>query len=880
MNNGYMNDSEDIIKILKTDKNVGLTSNEASLRLEKYGVNELPHKKEDSVLKLFFLQFKDSIVLVMLVAAFFSFLIGESVDALIILFIVLIDAIMGTTQEWNANKNANSLKQMIKTMSIIIRDGKEIEIDSTKVVPGDIILLQSGSKVPADMRLISTHNLTVDESSLTGESVASIKHNAKIKQIASIGDQDNMAFAGSNIVTGRGIGIVIGTGINTELGKIASEVTKADEAKSPLTIRVDKFSKQIAIMSLILSIFLILLLYFKQYAYDEIFLSVIALAVSAMPEGLPLALTMALTIGSNRMAKRNIIVKKMSAVESLGSTTVIASDKTGTLTVNEQTAKRIVLPNNMEYEITGTGYNDDGIIKKADKNVLFISKLGVLNNEAYLEEENKEWISHGDSIDIAFLSLGKKAEVNTEDIKIMGSIPYESENKYSAVFYEEEKKKYVTTKGSVDTILSFCSNMLVDGKKTKLDKETILSQNEDLAKKGYRVIALSYSELSKFEEKDYYDESDFPKMTFVGLVAFIDPIRKEVAGAIKEVKKAGIKVVIITGDHPLTAFSIAKELQIAIDYNNVATSDDLDKYLSLGKEAFDEFIKDKTVFTRVTPLQKLEIVESYKRLGEFVAVTGDGVNDAPALKVANIGVAMGSGTDVAKETSTMIITDDNFNSIVAGVEEGRTAYNNIRKVTNLLISCGLAEIIFFVLSIIVGLPMPLLAIQLLWLNVVTDGLQDLALSFEKKEDGIMTELPRNPKSSLFDKRLIEEVLIGGIFIGIIVFAVWVYLLKGINMPVESARGYVMALMVFMQNIHVLNCRSEKNSIFKIKWNNSFVIGSIIIAIILQIILMEIPILSNFMQTTSIPINHLLILFICALPILGIMELYKKFSKET
>lgn len=876
--NWYLKESEEVIEHFKSNEN-GLTETSAKDRLKQYGFNELPKKKKDSIIKIFFSQFKDSIIIVMLVAALFSLLIGEVIDVVMIIIIVLIDATMGTIQEWKASKNADSLKEMIKTMVLVLRNNDEVEIDSINLVPGDIVLLQSGVKVPADLRLISSHNLTIDESSLTGESVASIKHSAVLKKESPIGDQNNMAFAGTNVVTGRGVGIVIGTALNTEIGKIATEVTKKDSAQSPLTIRVDKFSKQISIMVMLLAVFLIILLFAKNYPNDEIFLAVIALAVSAMPEGLHLALTMALTIGSNKMAKRNIIVKKMNAVESLGSTTVIATDKTGTLTVNEQTAKKIVLPNNQIYEVSGIGYNDEGEIKNITETIKQITKLGVLNNESYLEKHNNQWISHGDSIDTAFLSLGLKAKINTNNIEILNNIPYESENKYSAVFYRENEKNYVTTKGSIDTILSFCDKMFIDDKEVKLDKNRIIQQNEDMAKEGYRVIALAHSELTNFENKDYYDESDLPKMTFVGLVAFIDPIRKEAPDAIKKVREAGIKVVMITGDHPLTAFSIAKELDIASDISMIATSEEIDKYLKLGPKSFDEFISNKTVFTRVTPLQKLEIVESYKRMGEFVAVTGDGVNDAPALKVANIGIAMGSGTDVAKETSSMIILDDNFSSIVAGIEEGRVAYNNIRKITYLLISCGLAEVLFFVLSILLGLPMPLVAIQLLWLNVVTDGIQDIALSFEKKEEGIMKEKPRDPKSSLFDRKLIEEVVLAGLFIGLIVFAVWVFLLKGLNMEVTTARGYVMALMVFMQNIHVLNCRSEKNSIFKLKWNNPLIVICIIASIILQVIIMETPKFAVFMQTTSIPFNHLILLFLCAIPILVVMEIYKYLNRR-
>ena len=411
--------------------------------------------------------------------------------------------------------------------------------------------------------------------------------------------------------------------------------------------------------------------------------------------------------------------------------------------------------------------------------------------------------------------------------------------------------------------------MKVGEKTVKIDKELLKEQNESLASSGYRVIAIASSESKTLK-----------KMTFIGLVAFIDPIREDVKESINECKTAGIKVIMITGDHPLTAYSIAKDLNLVETFNEVTTGQEVDEYLEKGQKEFDKFLKTKKVFTRVTPLNKLEIVESLKRQGEFVAVTGDGVNDAPALKSANIGIAMGSGTDVAKETSSMIILDDSFKSIVLGIKEGRNAYSNIRKISYMLLSCGVAEVLFFLLAIILDMPMPLVAIQLLWLNIVTDGLQDFALSFEKAESNIMKEPPRNPKETLFNKVLAKEVLISGISIGLIVFIVWIYLINNLNMQISSARGYIMTLMVFIQNMHVLNCRSEKESIFKTPLKtNPLIIFSILSALILQIVFSEIPFLSNFLQTTSIPISHMLLLFAISTIIILIMEIYKLIEKK-
>ncbi|MEG2311492.1 MAG: HAD-IC family P-type ATPase, partial [Bacilli bacterium] len=411
----------------------------------------------------------------------------------------------------------------------------------------------------------------------------------------------------------------------------------------------------------------------------------------------------------------------------------------------------------------------------------------------------------------------------------------------------------------------FTTTMKINDKIVPIDKNVLTRQNEELAKQGYRVIALCNGK-----------NNELKQLTFIGLVAFIDPIRKETINSIEECKNAGIKVVMVTGDHPLTAYSIAKELNIASSMEQVTTALEVEKVLKLGHKTFDEFIKNKRVFTRVTPLQKFEIIESYKRQQEFIAVTGDGVNDAPAIKSANIGIAMGSGTDVAKETAKMIIVDDNFMSIVAGIKAGRNAYSNIRKVSFMLLSCGVSEVLFFLLSVAFGLPIPLIAIQLLWLNLVTDGLQDFALSFEKSEKGIMLEKPRRTSESLFDKILLRETIFSGVLIGLIVFAAWLFLLKVLAFEPSIARGYIMVLMVFIQNIHVLNCRSEKTSTFKIPFKNSpFIFASIIGAIALQIIVMEVPIFATFLQTSSIPITHIIILFVLALPILLAVEIYKK-----
>ena len=870
-------DSKKVLKELKSSLN-GLSEKEAKSRIKTYGLNELPKEKEKSVFQIFLSAINDPIIYVLVVAAILSFIVGEYLDGFAIIFIIMVDAVVSTVQEIKAEKNSEALKDLIKVKVKVVRENKHYEIDSSYLVPGDIIIVEPGTKVSSDARIINSNNLTVDESVLTGESIGV----AKSSDSSSLGDDSKkcMIYAGTSVLTGRAIAVVTATGIDTEVGKIAEKVTSTEESKSPLTIRMEKFSKQITLMIIGISILIGCVLIYKQYHFMDIFLAVVALAVSAMPEGLPLSLTLALTIGSNKMAKRNVIVKKLNSVESLGSCTVIASDKTGTLTVNEQTAKKIVMSNGEAFEIDGNGYNDVGkVIPVGDSNIAnakYIATLGVVNNESMLEKVKGKWDKFGDSIDIAFLALGRKLGIKSSEFKKVSDIPYESENKYSAVFYKIDNDVLCTAKGSVEVILDFCKYSYEDGERVKLDRERILKQNEELASNGYRVIAICDGDVPL---KEKYSEKDVKNLTFIGLVGFIDPVRKEAVGAIKKCKTAGIKVLMITGDHALTAYAIAKDLNIVSSKEEVVTGSDLDFY-SDSDEKFDRFVEGKKVFARVTPLQKLKIVESLQRQGEFVAVTGDGVNDAPAIKVANIGVAMGSGTDVAKETAKMIIIDDNFSSIVAGIEEGRNAYSNIRKISLMLLSCGLAEVLFFVLSIAFDLPMPLVAIQLLWLNLVTDGLQDMALSFERETDTIMKEKPRSTKESLFEKELVKQIFLSGTFIGVLIFIVWYILINNFHMEVAHARGYVLALMVFIQNMHVLNCRSESKSVFENGFKqNKFVLFTIVGTIILQMIVMEVPLLSRFLQTYDVPNLHLVILFVVSLPIILIMEMYKYVKKH-
>ncbi len=861
----FSRDVEDIKKELNVDTEKGLSQKDAENRLQKNGKNVLPTKKRDSILKLFFKEFTSPIQIILIVTVIISFLIGETVDAVVIIFIILVDAIMGTYQENKALKSAEALTKLIKVKAKVIRDGKEKLIDSEDLVVGDILVLASGDKVTADARIIETNNLQVDESLLTGESMSVSKINDTLKDDTILAERKNMLYAGTNIMTGRAKALIVATATETEIGKIATKVSETEEEKSPLTIRIDKLSKQISVLIIVISLISCIILFIKGYETKAIFLTVVALAVSAMPEGLPLALTMALTIASNRMSKKNVIVKKLNSVESLGSCTIIASDKTGTLTVNEQTARKIVLKNNDTFEITGTGYNKEGYVIPVDKANLekakFLADICAINNEATFKKEKNEYKYYGDSIDIAFLVLKEKMNISS-NLELKKLIPYESDKQYSAAFYEKDGKLHCTVKGSLEKVMSFSEK-----------KDLYIKQNENLSKEGYRVIAVCDGIVKDTNEESIKD------LDFLGMVAFIDPIREEAKISIKESHNAGIKVVMITGDHPLTAYAIAKELELVSNQEEVVTGKELEIAFSKGEKYFDNFIKNKKVFSRVTPTDKLNIVESYKRMGEFVAVTGDGVNDAPAIKSANIGIAMGSGTDVAKETASMIIVDDNFKTIVEGIKEGRIAYANIRKIVLFLLSCGMAEVLFCLISIITGYDIPLIAIQLLWINVVTDGLQDIALSFETSSNDVMKEKPRPTNESIFNKELLSEVIIFGLSIGLMIFSAWKFLIDR-NTDILLARSIVMMIMVFIQNIHVLNCRSEKESVFRTKLSTNPLVGTIILgSIMLQLIVTETPFLASKLSVTSLPLGTIMIIFLYSLIIIFIAEIYKKIYRK-
>jgi magnesium-transporting ATPase (P-type) len=844
-------------------------------RLAYYGPNTLPVKEPPTIWAILLHQVLNPLIFILLAAAVASVAIGEAADAVFILIVIVLNSGLGAYQEYQAEKSAASLQQLLKIKARVRRDGKEVDIPAEAAVPGDIVILESGNKVPADLRLVQANSLAADESFLTGESMASEKTTDPLPDDTGISDRRNMVFAGSTITTGRGVGMVIGTGRETQVGIIAQTVTESESGKPPLVLRMERFVKHISILVLLISAGLAVLLRFQGQDLAAIFFFVVALAVSAIPEGLPVALTVALSIATKRMSRRNVIVRRLTAVESLGSCTVIASDKTGTLTVNQQTARRIALPDDQIFTISGEGYNGEGEVSAEDgaelsdaarlrlKNLI---TLAILANEASLVKENESWQHHGDAMDVAFLAMGYKLGLNPERIKqeinVTKEIPYEPELKFSAAYYEKEGVSHVAAKGAVETILDFCTRMHRDGEPADLDREGIERQAEAMAENGQRVLAVAGGETASTGGGKGREDKALSELVFHGLVGFIDPLRPEAAAAVKTCKAAGIQVMMITGDHPATAGAIASDLGLSDPDEPVVAGRELSEVGTPDSPAFAELVSSTHVFARVSPAQKLEIVDVLIRRGEFVAVTGDGVNDAPALRRANIGVAMGSGTDVAKEVGSMIVADDNFASIVAGVEEGRFAYDNVRKVIYLLISTGAAEVLMFIAAILAGLPIPLLAVQLLWLNLVTNGIQDVALAFEGGEPGAMQRKPRRPEETIFDPQMVWQTVVSGLTIGVLALGFWYWMVRVEMMDEAAARNLVLLFMVLLQNVHVFNCRSETVSALKVPIQRNFIlVFGVVAAQGIHLASMHLPFMQIILGTEPVRFTQWLLLLL-------------------
>lgn len=852
----------------------GLKTSTAQERLKQHGLNKLPGPKRMTLVQIILRQFTNPLIYVLIVAGAVSLVLQEFEDAIFIGIILFINALIGAAQEWKAESSAEALQQMMKVRATVRRDGRNTDIDAEQLVPGDVVLLESGDMVPADLRLLEVNNLTAEEAVLTGESVAVEKDaGARVEANASAGDRLNMAFAGTMIATGRARGVVVATALQTEIGLIAEELTEVGISKAPLVARMEKFAHMVSLVVLSACLILGTLGYFSGIPLEEIFFFAVAIAVSAIPEGLPIAMTVALSIGTSRMAKRNVIVRKLTAVEGLGSCTMIATDKTGTLTVDQQTVQRIVLRDGTTFTLTGQGYNGEGaVLTQEDQTVqwgentdldAFIAN-SVYCNDASLNQTDDGWTHQGDAVDAAILALAYKASTSpdaiNDGVSREGAIPFESERKFAATYYRKDGQLYVAAKGAAEVILANSSGS---------DHQRLEKLADELASNGFRVLALGSAPVNDV------NEDELPNLDFLGLYALIDPPREGVMESIDRCHTAGVEVCMITGDHPATALAIAQELHIAQDKNALLTGVELDALGDSTHEEFSAHIKDKRVFARVSPKQKQQIVAAFQNQGHYVAVTGDGVNDAPALKTSNIGVAMGYGTDVAKGVASIILTDNNFTSIAAGIEEGRNTYANLRKIIYLLVSTGAAELIMITLSLLAGTPLPFLPAQILWLNLVTNGIQDKGLAFEPGEPDSMRVPPRSPSERIFDQAMIRQTLIAACTMAFVSFALWYHLLNNEGKEAYEARNIILLLMVLLQNFHVFNSRSETSSVFSIPlWSNWWLIGGVLLAQLIHIISMQLPFMQNLLQISPVSYGDWGKLLATAALIVVVLETYK------
>ncbi len=859
----------------------GLTQTEAEKRLKQYGLNRLPEAEAPPLWLIFFRQFQSPFVYILLVAALMSLLIKEWIDAGFIFGVLCLNAVIGTIQEWKAEKSAKALQQLLQIRATVERNGRIIETGAENVVPGDIVWLESGNRVPADVRLLMAHGLEINESLLTGESLAVTKDACWQEEAqVPIGDRLNMGHAGTIVIRGRGKGLVVATGMKTEVGRIAKSMMGTGQGKPPLMVRMEKFSQMLAwVVMIAIGVVGLLGVLIKGYGVMSMFMFGIALAVAVIPEGLPVALTIALAIGTNRMARRGVIVRRLAAVEGLGSCTLIASDKTGTLTCNELTVREIRLPDGAALKVSGHGFAPRGQVTLGEKNVSSINppegleellRTAVLCNEADLHMMDGEWIFRGDPTDIALLSLGEKMGREREkllnEFPQVNQIPFEPEYQFSASYHKKpEGECLVCVKGSPERVISMCGG-------TEEDKKRFLRTAEDMASRGFRVLGLAVG--SSPEIMDATHSPPEPShMKFLGYVGMIDPLREGVREAVAHCKDAGVEVAIITGDHPITAFAIARDLGLELTEDQVVTGAVLE---SKTPEEIREIARTARVFARVAPNQKLELVNAMQESGHFVAVTGDGVNDAPALRKANIGSAMGkSGTDVAREAAELVISDDNFATIVGGVEEGRIAYNNIRKVIFMLISTGAAEVVLVMLAVFAGLPLPLTPVQLLWLNLVTQGIQDVGMAFEPGEGDELKYPPRNPREPIFNHLMIERTVIVALVMGVIGFALFQWLIDT-GVSLETSRNILLLFVVLFVNIHMVNCRSEYKSAFVFSlWRNPFLAIGVLTAFSFHVLSMYLPLGQLVLKTEPVELKMWVLVAGLASTSIILMEWHKR-----
>lgn len=796
----------------------GLSAGDAAQRQKLYGPNLLPERGPAPLWLIVLRQFVSPLIYILVAAAVVSAVIGDLKDAGFIAAVLVLNAVIGAYQESQAEKSSHALRRLLRMHAQVERDGEVREIMAEDVVPGDIVWLESGNRVPADLRLLTSHGAEIDESLLTGESLAVAKDAAwQGPHETTLADRRNMAFAGALVTRGRAKGVVVATGTATHVGQLALDVLGAGGGKPPLLERMERFTNYVAVGTLAAAVIIgaLGIVLWKQ-TLVETFFFVIALAVSAIPEGLPVAMTVALAIATTRMAKRNVIVRRLTAVEGLGSCTLIATDKTGTLTCNELTVREICLANGDTITVTGQGFVPEGNVLSQGRSldngqqaqVRSVVRAAVLCNEADLHQRNGDWIWRGDAVDVALLSLGHKVALTREALleshPQVNQIPFESEHQFSASFHQASGATHVFVKGAPERVLAMCQPPSRADLRRQWDEVA-----HDMARRGLRVLAIAAGQL-----REPLQVSDVPPqptgLDFLGYLGMIDPLRPGARDAVRACHEAGVAVAMVTGDHRVTALAIARELGLAEREEQVVTGPELE---GLSAEQLGDVVQRARVFARVTPRQKLQIVTAARQAGHFVAVTGDGANDAPALRAANIGVAMGkAGTDVAREAAELVVSDDNFASIVGGIDEGRIAYDNIRKVIYLLVSMGAAELLMVLLAVITGVPVPLLPVQLLWLNLVTNGIQGVALAFEPGEGDTLRRQPRPPQESVFNRLMIERMLVAVVVVGLGGFLTYDLALRW-GWSVESARNLLLLVMVLFENFHVGNCRSETKSAF-------------------------------------------------------------------
>jgi len=862
--NWYQLSFSEVKKKLETTE-TGLPDHEIEERIKRYGLNKLAEEEKISKLRILLHQFLSPLIYILMIAAVVTAFLGEYIDMGVILAVVILNATIGYFQEYKAEESVRSLKKMVVPKARVIRGGKEKEIHSENLVPGDIVLLTSGVRVPADLRLFSAIELKIDEAMLTGESIPAEKMVSPIKEGGLIpGDQRNMAFMGTIVVSGRAKGIAVETGSTTVLGSIAEEVREIGSVEPPLQEKINRFAKSIGFIVLGASTLLFLGGIFVGETIKEMFLTAVAAAVATIPEGLPVVVTIAMAIGVARMARQNAVIRKLPAVETLGSTTVIGSDKTGTLTKNEMTVK-LLYDGDHTYEFTGSGYDPHGEVlhegMSVDVNEMthlrHTLRIGLLCNESDVYEEDGQYKIDGDPTEgaliVAAIKAGLMPEQERERYRQKAIIPFESERGYMATLHSHEGRKLIFVKGAPEKVLDMCVSN-VQGE--KLNKKELLHVAANFAREGLRVLAFAWKDApDDFEEltcREIEQCEHASGLVFAGFEAMIDPPRPEAIEAIENCKKAGIRVVMITGDHAITANAIARKLGIADTGSEVLTGKELE---ALSDSELFEKVNTVSVFARVSPQHKLRITQQLKKQGHIVAVTGDGVNDAPALKEAHIGIAMGrSGTDVAKEASDMVLTDDNFASIFNAVKEGRIVFDNIRKVTFFLIPTGIAAILSILGTVFMGIPIPYVPAQLLWINLVTNGLQDVALAFEPGEKGIINRPPRHPEEGIMSRLLIERTILVSILIsGGIIFNFVNALQEGDS--IEKARTVAVTTMVFFQFFQAWNSRSEYESVFRINlFSNPFLFYSMLAAFLAQLSFIYVPALQWIFRTEPISMH--------------------------